>query len=93
MAVPVGPALAHLAVSTVPFVGHVVSANFSDGIKRWVVTGGDGEACACFPAFEDDSAAHLRDQLVGVKLSRCLRVPEKQTKEEKKAVEQREALA
>ena len=65
--------------------GRYGQVTFSDGIRRWVVAGSDGEACASFPAFEDSSSGHLREQLVGVDFARCLRVPEKQTKEEQKS--------
>jgi hypothetical protein len=50
-----------------------------------VVAGGDGEVFRSFPALDDPSTKHLREQLVGVDLAKCLRVPEKQTKEEQKA--------
>jgi hypothetical protein len=49
-----------------------------------VVAGSDGEVCASFPALKDSSPGHLREQLVGVDLAKCLRVPEKQIKEEQK---------
>ena len=65
--------------------GRYGQVTFSDGIKRWVVTGSDGKSCASFPALEDDSSGHLREQLFGVNLSRCLHVPERQIKEEQKS--------
>ena len=64
--------------------GRYGQVTFSDGIRRWVVAGNDGEVCASFPALEDPSPSHLREQLVGVDLAKCLRAPEKQIKEEQK---------
>ena len=64
--------------------GRYGQVTFSDGIRRWVVAGSDGEVCASFPALKDSSPGHLREQLVGVDLAKCLRVPEKQIKEEQK---------
>ena len=51
-----------------------------------MVAGSDGEVCASFPALEDSSPGHLREQFVGVDLAKCLRVPEKQIKEEQKSL-------
>jgi hypothetical protein len=65
--------------------GRYGQVTFSDGIRRWVVAGSDGEVCASFPALTDSSPGHLREQLVGVDLAKCLRVPEKQIKEEQKS--------
>jgi hypothetical protein len=65
--------------------GRYGQVTFSDGIRRWVVAGSDGEVFVSFPALNDPSPGHLREQLAGVDLAKCLRVPEKQTKEEQKA--------
>jgi hypothetical protein len=65
--------------------GRYGQVTFSDGIRRWVVAGSDGEVCASFPPLEDSSPGHLREQLVGVDLAKCLRVPEKQVKEAQKS--------
>lgn len=62
--------------------GRYGQVTFSDGIRRWVVAGSDGEVCVSFPPLEDSSPGHLREQLAGVDLAKCLRVPEKQVKEE-----------
>jgi hypothetical protein len=51
-----------------------------------VVAGGDGEVFRSFPALDDPSTKHLREQLDGVNLAKCLRVPKKQVKEEQKAL-------
>lgn len=64
--------------------GRYGQITFDDGARRWVVSGGDGEAFKSFPALDDPSTKHLREQLVGVDLTKCLRVPEKQVKEEQK---------
>lgn len=66
--------------------GRYGQVTFSDGVRRWVVAGGDGEVCRSFPALDDPSTERLREQLVGVDLAKCLRVPEKQVKEEQKAL-------
>ena len=58
---------------------------FNDGVRRWVVAGADNEVFKSFPALSDPSTKYLREQLVGVDLAKCLRVPEKQVKEEQKA--------
>jgi hypothetical protein len=65
--------------------GRYGQVTFSDGIRRWVVAGSDGDVCVSFPALEDSSPGHLREQLAGVDLAKCLRVPEKQLKEEQKS--------
>ena len=65
--------------------GRYGQVTFSDGVRRWVVVGSDGEACASFPALTDCSVGHLREQLIGVDFSRCLRVPEKEIKEEQES--------
>jgi hypothetical protein len=66
--------------------GRYGQITFGDGLRRWVVSGGDGEVLRSFPALDDPSTKHLREQLVGVDLAECLRVPEKQVKEEQKAL-------
>ena len=66
--------------------GRYGQITFNDGVRRWVVAGDDGEVCMSFPALDDPSTEHLRKQLVGVDLTKCLRVPEKQVKEEQKAL-------
>jgi hypothetical protein len=66
--------------------GRYGQITFSDGVRRWVVTGGNGEVFKSFPALEDPSTTHLREQLEGVDLEKCLRVPEKQAKAEQKAL-------
>ena len=66
--------------------GRYGQITFNDGVRRWVVAGGDGEVVRSFPALDDPSTEHLREQLVGVDLAKCLRVPEKQVKEEQKAL-------
>jgi hypothetical protein len=66
--------------------GRYGQITFNDGVRRWVVAGDDGEAFRSFPALDDPSTEHLREQLVGVDLAKCLRVPEKQVKEEQKAL-------
>src|SRR3712207_1361900 len=66
--------------------GRYGQITFNDGIRRWVVAGGDGELCRSFPALDALSTEHLREQLVGVDLAKCLRVPEKQVKEDQKAL-------
>ena len=64
--------------------GRYGQITFDDGVRRWVVAGGDGEVFRSFPALDDPSTKHLQEQLVGVDLAKCLRVPEKQVKEEQK---------
>ena len=66
--------------------GRYGQITFDDGVRRWVVAGGDGEVFRSFPALDDPSTKHLREQLDGVDLAKCLRVPEKQVKEEQKAL-------
>ncbi len=66
--------------------GRYGQITFNDGVRRWVVAGGDGEPCRSFPALDDSSTEHLKRQLVGVDLAKCLRVPEKQVKEDQKAL-------
>jgi len=66
--------------------GRYGPVTFNDGLRRWVVAGGDGEVFRSFPALDDPSTEHLREQLVGVDLAKCLRVPEKQIKEDQKAL-------
>ena len=66
--------------------GRYGQVTFNDGVRRWVVAGSDGKAFVSFPALEDRSPEHLREQLAGVDLAKCLRVAEKQTKEEQKAL-------
>ena len=65
--------------------GRYGQITFDDGVRRWVVAGGDGEMWS-FPALDDPSTKHLQEQLVGVDLAKCLRVPNKQVKEEQKAL-------
>ena len=65
--------------------GRYGQVTFDDGVRRWVVAGADGEVFRSFPALDDPSPEHLREQLVGVDLTKCLHVPEKQVKEEQKA--------
>ena len=59
---------------------------FNDGVRRWVVAGSDGEVLRSFPALDDPSTKHLQEQVVGVDLEKCLRVPKQQLKEEQKAL-------
>ena len=66
--------------------GRYGQITFDDGVRRWVVAGGDGEIFRSFPVLDDPSTKHLREQLVGVDLAKCLRVPEKQVKEEQKVL-------
>jgi hypothetical protein len=66
--------------------GRYGKITFDDGVRRWVVAGADGEVFRSFPALDDPSAKHLQEQLVGVDLAKCLRVPKKQAKEEQKAL-------
>ena len=66
--------------------GRYGQITFDDGVRRWVVAGVDGEAFKSVPALDDPSTDHLREQLAGVDLAKCLRVPEKQVKEEQKAL-------
>lgn len=66
--------------------GRYGQITFNDGIRRWVVARGDGEVFRSFPALDDPSTKHLQEQLVGVDLAKCLRVPKKQVKEEQKAL-------
>ena len=66
--------------------GRYGQITFGDGVRRWVVAGVDGEAFKSFPALDDPSTEHLREQLVGVDLAKCLCVPKKQVKEEQKAL-------
>ena len=65
--------------------GRYGQITFKDGVRRWVVSGGDGEMWS-FPALDDPSTKHLQEQLVGVDLAKCLRVANKQVKEEQKAL-------
>ena len=66
--------------------GRYGQITFDDGVRRWVVAGNDGEVFRSFPVLDDPSTEHLREQLVGVDLTKCLRVPEKQAKEEQNAL-------
>lgn len=63
--------------------GRYGQITFNDGVRRWVVSGSDGEPFKSFPALDDPSKQHLREQLAGVDLAKCLRVPEKQVEDEK----------
>ena len=65
--------------------GRYGQITFDDGVRRWVVAGSDGEVLRSFPALDEPSPERLREQLVGIDLTKCLRVPEKQVKEEQKA--------
>jgi hypothetical protein len=66
--------------------GRYGQITFDDGVRRWVVAGGDGEVLKSFPALDNTSTNHLREQLVGVDLAKCLRGPEKQAKEAQRAL-------
>jgi hypothetical protein len=66
--------------------GRYGQITFDDGVRRWVVAGGDGEVVKSFPGLDNPSTEHLREQLVGVDLTKCLRVPEKQAKEKQEAL-------
>jgi hypothetical protein len=66
--------------------GRYGQITFNDGVRRWVVALPDGEVLRSFPELDDPSTKHLREQLVGVDLAKCLRVPKKQLKEEQKAL-------
>ena len=66
--------------------GRYGQITFNDGIRRWVVAGVTARSSVSFPALDDPSTKHLQEQLVGVDLAKCLRVPKKQVKEEQKAL-------